>query len=116
MAFQRGDVVLLPFPFSTRSSTKIRPAVVVSGSDYERVSGNIIVALVTSKIHDSRYDYRLEDWAEARLIHPSTVRAKLTTLSPRLVRYCPGQLSERDRVGVYRVLLDVFKFPSFPTD
>jgi mRNA-degrading endonuclease toxin of MazEF toxin-antitoxin module len=32
MAFQRGDVVLVPFPFSDLSTTKVRPAVVVSGS------------------------------------------------------------------------------------
>jgi len=35
MAFQRGDVVLVPFPFSDLSTIKVRPAVVVSGEEFE---------------------------------------------------------------------------------
>ncbi len=31
-SFQRGDVVLVPFPYSDLSTTKQRPAVMVSGS------------------------------------------------------------------------------------
>ena len=34
MTFRRGDVVLVPFPFSDFSTTKVRPAVVVSGALY----------------------------------------------------------------------------------
>jgi len=34
MTFRRGDVVLVPFPFSDLSTTKVRPAVVVSGALY----------------------------------------------------------------------------------
>ncbi len=30
MAFQRGDVVLIPFPYTDLSASKTRPAVVVS--------------------------------------------------------------------------------------
>ena len=30
MAFQRGDVVLIPFPYTDLSTSKTRPAVVVS--------------------------------------------------------------------------------------
>lgn len=34
MAFQRGDVVLIPFPFTDLTATKTRPAVVVSSPAY----------------------------------------------------------------------------------
>ena len=32
MAFQRGDIVLIPFPFTDLSATKTRPAVIISSS------------------------------------------------------------------------------------
>ena len=40
MTFRRGDVVLVPFPFSDLSTTKVRPAVVVSGALFSVPSRN----------------------------------------------------------------------------
>ncbi len=37
-SYERGDVVLVPFPFSERLVTKKRPAVVVSSNAYHRAS------------------------------------------------------------------------------
>jgi mRNA interferase MazF len=34
MAFNRGDVVLIPIPYTDLSATKTRPAVIVSSSSY----------------------------------------------------------------------------------
>ncbi|MEA3397813.1 MAG: type II toxin-antitoxin system PemK/MazF family toxin [Chloroflexota bacterium] len=34
MAFQRGDVVLIPFPYTDLSASKTRPVVVVSSDIY----------------------------------------------------------------------------------
>jgi mRNA interferase MazF len=44
MAFQRGDVLLVPFPYSDLSTTKVRPAIVISSALYqalEPVYGNL---------------------------------------------------------------------------
>jgi mRNA-degrading endonuclease toxin of MazEF toxin-antitoxin module len=40
MAFQRSDVVLVPFPFTDLSAKRARPAVVVSVPEYERTTGD----------------------------------------------------------------------------
>ncbi len=96
MALQRGDVVLVPFPFTDLSTTKTRPAVVVSIPDFELATESFIVAMITSTPQHSPYDFGLADWKKARLLFPSWVRAKLVTLSPALVRYRPGRLSARD--------------------
>jgi mRNA interferase MazF len=37
-AYERGDIVLVPFPFSDQTTTKKRPAVVISSSRYNAVS------------------------------------------------------------------------------
>jgi len=72
MAFQRGDVVLVPFPFSDLSTTKVRPAVVVSGSLYHATEPDLILAAITSKITamTGPLDYVLNDWQAANLRYP----------------------------------------------
>ena len=87
--YQRGDVVLISFPFTDLTGTKTRPVVVVSGEEFEKRTKNIIVAMITSVAHDTPYDYELRDWRGANLLSPSWVRAKLATLEPKLVRYKP---------------------------
>jgi mRNA interferase MazF len=49
-ALRRGDVVLVPFPFSDLSATKVRPAVVVSGSSYHCSEPDLILAAITSSL------------------------------------------------------------------
>ena len=50
MTFRRGDVVLVPFPFSDLSTTKVRPAVVVSSALYHATEPDLLLAALTSKI------------------------------------------------------------------
>ena len=46
--FKRGKIILVPFPFTDLTSQKIRPALILS--EPGRVTGNVIVAFITSKI------------------------------------------------------------------
>ncbi len=96
MAFQRGDVVLIPFPFTDLSAKRVRPAVVVSTPEYEQNTGDIIVAQITSRQHSLPTDYALQDWQSAGLLRPSVVRVKLATINASLVQLRIGQLSSLD--------------------
>jgi mRNA interferase MazF len=96
MAFQRGDVVLIPFPFTELSAKRVRPAIVVSVPEYEQNTGDIIVAQVTSRQHSLPTDYALQDWQFAGLLRPSVVRVKLATINAALVQFRTGRLSDRD--------------------
>ena len=49
--YQRGDVVLIPFPFTDLTTIKTRPAVVVSISEFEKETGDLTVAMITSVSH-----------------------------------------------------------------
>jgi len=64
MTFQRGDVVLVPFPFSDLSTAKVRPAAVVSGSLYHATEPDLILVAITSKVTAATgsLDYVLSDW------------------------------------------------------
>jgi mRNA interferase MazF len=96
MAFQRGDVVLIPFPFTDLSAKRVRPAIVVSVPEYEQNTGDIIVAQVTSRQHSLPTDYALQDWQFAGLLRPSVVRVKLATINAALVQFRTGRSSDRD--------------------
>lgn len=96
MAYRKGEVILVPFPFTDLSTTKVRPALVLTTEAYEQATGSIIVAMITSVAHSTAFDYRLSDWKAAKLLYPSWVRTKLATLDPSLVRHTIGRLSDSD--------------------
>jgi mRNA interferase MazF len=95
MAFQRGDVVLIPFPYTDLAATKTRPAVVVSSDRYHTVRSELLLAYVSSQVskaHDT-IDYVLTDWAQAGLPKPSFVRPKIAAIEPSLIVHQVGRLS-----------------------
>ncbi len=47
---QRGDVVLIPFPFTDLTTTKTRPAVVVSSQLYHQVRSELLLVYVSSQV------------------------------------------------------------------
>ena len=49
----RGDVVLVPFPFQDRLGEKIRPAVVVQSDSENRRLANTILAMITGNLDDA---------------------------------------------------------------
>jgi mRNA interferase MazF len=69
--YERGDVVLLPFPFTDLSATRTRPAVVVSVNTFAQETGDFTVAMITSVPRATAYDYALVDWQAAHLLRPS---------------------------------------------
>ena len=102
MAFQRGDVVLIPFPYTDLSATKTRPAVVVSSELYHELRSELLLAFLSSRIAaaDPRLDYILVDWKEAGLLKPTFMRPKIAAIESELVVYHTGVLSDRDLAGV----------------
>jgi len=87
----RGDIVLITFLFSDLTSTKVRPALVLSPED--PAEQDFVVALISSNIVRplSNTDYLLStsdaDFAEAGLKVDSVFRmAKLHNLSKSLAK------------------------------
>jgi len=107
MAYERGDVVLVPFPFADARAAKTRPALVVSAPGYEEETGNLIIAQITSQAPKFSSDYTLKDWKGAGLVKPSIVRVKLATLASSLVRYRPGRVSPAELAEVDKRLRNV---------
>lgn len=106
MERERGDVILVPFPFAELKAAKARPAVIISGETFMAAEGRIIVAGITSNLaaHQNPTTYTLPDWAKAGLKKPSVVTSWVATLSPQLVLLTIGKLTPEDLQEVERRL------------
>ena len=110
--YKRGDIILVPFPFSNQTSRKKRPAVVISSDVYKRVSSDIIIIAITSKFDEiiTAGECIVEDWEGAGLLKPSATKPAISTIEAKLVIKQLGSLSHRDLTSlevVLRKLLDL---------
>jgi len=97
MSFNRGDVVLVPFPFTDLTTHKQRPALVISSNQFNSSSADVILVGITSQFPRdlAQSDYRLtpDEQQTAGLPRPSMVKsAKVVTLNQALVRRMLGRL------------------------
>ena len=51
--YRRGDIVLVPFPFTDLSFTKKRPALVVSPDKFNEHAQDVVLVAITSQPSDS---------------------------------------------------------------
>ena len=100
--YQRGDVVLVQFPFSGPTGKKDRPAVVVSTDTYHDDWDELLVAAITSQPPRTTRptDCALKDWKAAGLHQPSWVRSHLATVQRTLVLRKLGNLTPQDLQAV----------------
>ena len=106
MTFEAFDVVVVPFPFTDRSTTKRRPALVLSDSQaFNQQVGQAVLAMITSERHsDWPLDVAIGDLNAAGLPSASVVRMKLFTLDNQLVVRKAGALAKDDRNSVAAAL------------
>jgi mRNA interferase MazF len=82
MPFDFGDVVLVPFPFTSQRASKKRPAIVASNRAYSAARPDLIVMAVTSQLRPNPElgDAWISHWQEAGLLKPSVVKPVFATL------------------------------------
>jgi len=100
--FERYDVVVVPFPFTDKTTVKRRPAVVLSGAEaFNTQSKHLVLAIITSATdHRWPLDVPIVDLEKAGLNVECSVRFKLFTLDERLILRKAGALSAGDRKAV----------------
>ncbi|MFZ2960417.1 MAG: type II toxin-antitoxin system PemK/MazF family toxin [Candidatus Ozemobacteraceae bacterium] len=109
-SFKRGDVVLAHVVFTDGTSTKKRPAIVVSGSKYHKEREEIIVLAVSSNTQRTLFgDIVLQEWQEAGLLYPSTATGIFFTIKKELVERRLGALTVADLTIVEKNLKEVFE-------
>jgi len=92
--YSRNDVVLIRYPFSDLSGSKVRPAIVASA---EHISEDIFVVPLTSRISSLLPgEFELKDWKSAGLNVPTAVKRGIYTMRNDLVVRKVGYLSNDD--------------------
>lgn len=90
--FVKGDVVVVPFPFSDLSASKKRPALVVA----TLTGDDVILCQITSKTISDRYAVPLAnaDFKTGTLHQDSNIRPnRLFTADSNIILYRAGELT-----------------------
>jgi mRNA interferase MazF len=104
--FNAFDVVVVPFPFTDKTTTKRRPALILSDAQaFNQQVGQAVMAMITSaKNSDWPLDIEIQDLAAAGLPSPSIIRMKLFTLDAKLIIRKAGKLASQDQAKVIEAL------------
>ena len=60
MPYNQGDIVLVPFPLTDLSSSKVRPAIVVSGVDVNNTD-DVILAAITTNLRNDDFSFPIDN-------------------------------------------------------
>ncbi len=102
----KGDIVLIPFPFTDLSGTKNRPALILAKGEVD-----ITVSFITTQLKwQEDFDLKIEPSQINRLKRTSLIRlSKLATIDKDLVIGKLGSLSQDELTVVDKNLIRIFK-------
>lgn len=105
--FVKGDVVVLPFPYTDFSSVKKRPAVVVANLKGQNV---ILAQITTNQRHDEDLvSLRKKDFSSGSLSSDSFIMASLLfTADASRISYKAGKIKQKKVEEVQKELIEVF--------
>ena len=112
MVFNQRDIVLVQFPFTDLSKSKLRPSVIISRSSIN-TSGDFVCAQITSKIFEGATFFPLED-AMLETILPLTrgIRLhKVVCLNQKLIIHKVSAMKEPPFLQLIERLLQTVLLP-----
>jgi mRNA interferase MazF len=106
--FVKGDVVVIPFPFSDLSQSKRRPALVVAPLQGD----DAILCQLTSKAVKDNYAISVDDadFASGSLKQPGNIRPnRLFTADTHIILYRVGTVTREKLAEVVETLVGTIK-------
>ncbi|HNP19866.1 MAG TPA: type II toxin-antitoxin system PemK/MazF family toxin [Fulvivirga sp.] len=103
---KKGDVVLIPFPFSDLTGKKNRPALILVDSTYD-----VTVAFITTQLKwKENHDISLEPSMQNGIKKSSLIRlSKLMTIDKNLVIGKLGEISKQEIITVNSQLIKILQ-------
>ncbi len=105
--FVKGDVIVLPFPFSDLSNSKKRPALVVANLE----SDDVILSQITSQTRLDKYSVILtnDEFETGSLNQMSLIKPhRLFTADKSIILYKLGSLKESKIKEVKEEIIKIF--------
>lgn len=106
--FIKGDVVVIPFPYSNLTNAKRRPALVLAESSYD----DLILCQITSQTSKDASAVNLSesDFTEGKVFKISNIRPnKLFTADSSIVLYKIGSLKHHKLDEVINSIINILK-------
>ena len=106
--FIKGDVVVVPFPFSDLTQAKRRPALVISKLEGD----DLILCQITSQTIKDNYAISIDDkdFAMGGLKQPSNVRPnRIFTADIHIVLYKVGNLTDNKLSEVIERVVEIIR-------
>jgi mRNA interferase MazF len=106
--FMKGDVVVVPFPFSDLSQSKRRPALVVTPLD----GHDAILCQITSKTIKDTYSISIDDpdFASGSLKQESNIRPnRIFTADSNIILYRIGTIKREKLSKVIKTIIKIIK-------
>ena len=101
-SYSRGEVVLVRYPFSDLSGSKIRPAVVINTP---HPSEDLLILPLTSKTKSLLAgEFILKGWNQAGLNVETAVKRGIYTIHQNLIVRRVGRLTDSDLNGLDQAL------------
>jgi mRNA interferase MazF len=93
-----GEVIIVPFPFTNQTGVKPRPAVVISGDEYNIFRPDLVLMPITSQLKAvaSFAEVWIDEWKAANLLKPSAIKPQIATIEQTLVIKRLGHLQPMD--------------------
>lgn len=107
--YKLGDIILIPFPFTDLSNTKVRPALIISKNNQK--SQNVIVCFITSNQRQTQNDVKIENIPETGLKTPSVIRLdKIATIDKKIILGELGKVNENFFTENKQKFFNIFGF------
>ena len=106
--FVKGDVVVVPFPFSDLTNSKRRPALVVAN----QIGNDIILCQITSQNFGDSYSIAIDenDFNSGSLNQNSNVRVnKLFTADSQIIIYKIGTLKSEKMKTITNAIIQILE-------
>lgn len=106
--FMKGEVVVIPFPFSDLSNSKNRPALVVA----KPIGEDVLLAQITSKINLNEFSVEItkDDFKKGKLPITSFVKTnKLFSADIKIIKYKAGEITKNKAKEIEEKLIELIK-------
>jgi len=108
----RGDIVLVPVPFTDLTTHRRRPVIVVSNDAYQAATQDFVCVAMTSNLKDDPYSFEITtaDLVEGSLNHPGRVRAdKIFTLAQAIILARFGRVNTATLDRIRQLITDLMR-------
>lgn len=93
--YKKWDIILVPFPLTSETTAKRRPALIVSPGEFN-AGENVIILQISAKKDPLNEDYEIKEWELAQLPVISYIKMKFATIKKEIISKKIGKLSDKD--------------------